>query len=221
MTKRITAIVGDFYHDEALARESLEKAFGAAASSGEWTLDFTGTDRILQVLEEDPAVIVLFKENRLNPQDEQVDLWMDGAVSAAIERYVQGGGAWLAWHAGLASYAEDSEYIRMLKGYFISHPPQNKEVRYIPVNTADTGWSAEGFQFLDEHYFVSCAEESTGVFLRSESEDGSSIGGWRHLHGEGKVCCLAPAHRREGLLAAPFLELLGNCLKWCAEPGKE
>ncbi|MBB6734178.1 ThuA domain-containing protein [Cohnella zeiphila] len=214
--KRIVAIVGDYYHDESLARESLVKAFEAIPPDEERALEFVGTKDMVRVLEERPDAVVLFKENRLNPQDEKVELWMDEAVSSAIASYVREGGAWLAWHAGLASYPEEYEYVKMLRGFFLSHPAQNKPVRYVPVHTEAAGRSGEALGFVDEHYFVSCDENDTEVFLRSESEDGSSIAGWRHAYGKGKVLCLTPAHRREGLLDPSFLKLLGGCLEWCA-----
>lgn len=213
--KRIAAIVGDYYHEAALARESLERTFRDKFAGGEFKLEFAEAGDILSVLKSEPELLVLFKENRLNPQEEQVKLWMDEAASEAVSRYVQAGGSVLAWHAGLASYPENSAYINMLKGSFISHPPENMPVRYTPVHTDETGWPDETFEVPDEHYFVNCREEQTTVFLRSASAEGESAAGWRHEHGQGKVCCLTPAHRREGLLAGPFLSLLGNCLDWC------
>ncbi|WP_241158355.1 ThuA domain-containing protein [Cohnella candidum] len=68
---------------------------------------------------------------------------------------------------------------------------------------------------LDEHYFVEYDSARTETFLRSESVDGSSVAGWRHTFGAGRVCCLTPAHRREGLLQPDFQRLLGEAVRWC------
>jgi type 1 glutamine amidotransferase len=146
------------------------------------------------------------------PEDEQVKEWMDAQVSRQIERYVREGGSWLAWHSGLASYPEDGEYVRMLSGSFEFHPDQHQVTRYTPSAGIGGGPS---FAFLDEHYFVRCAEEEIEIFLRSESVDGTSIAGWRHNFGFGRVCCLSPTHRLEGLMDPDFMETLYNCVKWC------
>jgi|HigsolmetaGSP12D_1036236.scaffolds.fasta_scaffold00532_10 type 1 glutamine amidotransferase len=214
--KKIVALVGDYYHDEALARGALTAAHAAAGLAGEAELAFIGADALAEALAQAPAAVVLFKENRLNPQDADVRTWMDESAAERIAQYVRGGGAWLAWHSGLASYPETSAYVRMLRGRFLHHPREHQTVRYAPA--AGPGREEEpggAFAFLDEHYFVECDEANTDVFLRSSSVDGESIAGWRHGHGQGKVCCLTPAHRREGLTDPAFLRVLGQCLRWC------
>ncbi|KRE46591.1 hypothetical protein ASG81_11075 [Paenibacillus sp. Soil522] len=73
------------------------------------------------------------------------------------------------------------------------------------------------FEFVDEHYFVHCDEENTEVFLRSASTDGESIAGWRHRFAAGRVSCLTPAHREEGLLHSDFSGWLKREIEWLAD----
>ncbi|WP_235548826.1 ThuA domain-containing protein [Paenibacillus sp. Soil522] len=126
---------------------------------------------------------------------------------------MENGGGWLAWHSGLASYPVDSSYTRMLRGYFLSHPEQHKPVSYIAAGNGQQGT----FEFVDEHYFVHCDEENTEVFLRSASTDGESIAGWRHRFAAGRVSCLTPAHREEGLLHSDFSGWLKREIEWLAD----
>mgnify|MGYP001481523383 CR=1 FL=1 len=213
--KRIVALLGDYYHDEAPARSALEAAFRAADLAAGAKLAFIGTDALPQALKEGAEAVVLFKENRLDPQAPAPGMWMDEALSDRIAAYVREGGAWLAWHSGLASYPAASRYVRMLRGYFLHHPPEHRVVRYEWDGPLRGENEDRGFSFLDEHYFVQCDEKATEVFLRSRSDDGESVAGWRHGYGRGKVVCLTPAHHREGLLHPAFVRALGQSLSWC------
>lgn len=212
--KTLVALVGDFYHKEELARESLLKALAGLIEASELQVHFVShPDQLIGELRNQPAAVAMFAEDRVAPI-EQPDLkWMTPALSDQIVQYVENGGGWLAWHSGLASYPPDSSYTQMLRGYFLSHPEQNKQVSYA---AADNG-QQERFAFADEHYFVHCDEENTDVFLRSSSEDGESIAGWRHPYGSGRVSCLTPAHREEGLLHSEFLSLLKREISWLAD----
>lgn len=208
--RKIVAIVGDYYHRPEWAKLSLESALAPLLLEQRVELLYTEEEELSKALEENPALIVLFKEDRVNPEDEQVTDWMDSDMSKQIAHYVSNGGSWLAWHSGLASYPVNGEYVGMLQGYFESHPEQHKIVRYLSA-----GRERQFFAFEDEHYFVFCNETETEVFLRSESEDGSSIAGWKHTYGSGKVCCLTPAHKLEGLGDPGFVKLLRESLVWC------
>jgi len=210
--KNIVAVVGDYYHLEEDSAESLNRALQPLAESASVSLRFVSAGRLAEALATGPDAVILFKENRVAPNEDEHARWMTRDIADAIVRYVEGGGGWLAWHSGLASYDSNGAYVSMLKGHFLYHPAEHRPVRY----DREAG---ESFEFLDEHYFVECRAEETEVFLRSESEDGASIAGWRHAHGRGRVCCLTPAHRREGLLHPELLVELRRALVWCCGQG--
>jgi len=212
--KTIYAVVGDYYHRESDIREALDAALAPLTDAGTHRLVYGEAERLSAILEEKPDAVVLFKENRLKPQEDPEALWMTEEIGEAISRYVREGGGWLAWHAGMASFAPDSPYIRMLKGGFLSHPQLQQTVRYEGCAPDDPA-RAVAFAMRDEHYFVSCDEDGTEVFLRSESVDGRSVAGWRHAHGQGRVVCLTPAHNREGLLLPAFQQILLGSVKRC------
>lgn len=213
--KHILAYVGDYYHEAELARAALEGSLEALKTEGAIKLLFAAeTDEFIALLTQKPAAAVLFAENRIDPTGDSAKMWMDEKQAADIVRYVEDGGGWLAWHSGLASYPEDGAYVSLLRGQFLSHPAEHQVVRYEPAG--HSSFAAVPFELLDEHYFTACKEAETEVYLRSSSIDGSSIAGWRHTAGSGRVCCLTPAHRKEGLLNKEFLDVLKASVCWTA-----
>jgi sarcosine oxidase delta subunit len=71
------------------------------------------------------------------------------------------------------------------------------------------------YEIVDEHYFVNVDQMKTNVFLRSQSIDGTSIAGWSHSYGCGRVICLTPAHLKEGLFHPTTIEIIKKSVKWC------
>lgn len=196
--------------------EALERALYPYTSMGEMKLSECSPEQLKDELALNPDVVILFKEDRLNPNDEVIEQWMTDEIAVEISQYVENGGGWVAWHSGLASYPVESSYTNMLRGYFLHHPDQHQLVRYTNVNESPIISEPVAFEILDEHYFVHYDAENTNVFLRSESIDGQAVAGWSHDFGKGKVCCLTPAHNREGLLQPELLHILGNCVQWAA-----
>jgi type 1 glutamine amidotransferase len=205
--KQIVAVVGDYYHRAEDSQAALSESLKSLIDSGEISLRYIRIEQMESALAEQPDAVILFAENRITPQEDEKARWMTTEISTSIAQYVEAGGGWLAWHSGLASYEEEGSYISMLKGRFLHHPALHQPVTYIAEDQF-------AFEIIDEHYFVACNEEQTEVFLRSESVDGSSIAGWRHPFGEGRVCCLTPAHRQEGLLHPEVLKLLEQSVVW-------
>lgn len=207
--KQIVALLGDYYHRAEDSQASLNRSLKSLLDAGEVNIRYITWEQVASVLAEKPDVFILFKDDRTAPQEDENARWMTEEVAASITEFVAAGGGWLAWHSGLASYDIEGSYIGMIKGYFIEHPALNQPVTY-------TGPNQTAFEILDEHYFVSCKEEETEVFLRSDSVDGSSIAGWRHSFGEGRVCCFTPAHHLEGLLHPEVLKHLEQSIVWCS-----
>jgi type 1 glutamine amidotransferase len=209
---RLAAVLGDYYHSSEWAKISLETALGF--DKEDLQIDYCTPEQLPEILAKQPDAVIHFKENRLNPVVENVETWMTEEVSFKITNYVENGGRWLAWHSGLASFPVEGAYIKMLKGYFLYHPEKQHLVHYNASADNPVLLSTTSFEIVDEHYFVHCDHENTNVFLFSESIDGQSAAGWCHSFGAGKVCCLTPAHNKEGLLNKVFLETLRNCVDW-------
>ncbi|NIK68971.1 ThuA domain-containing protein [Paenibacillus sp. BK720] len=219
---KLLAVVGDYYHPEAVVKEGLEESLASWLASGNVSLAYTTVDRLTTALRDKPDAVILFKDDKINPADENPAHWLDSETEQAMLQYVYEGGGWFSWHSGLASYPEDGAYISMTRGYFKYHPEQ-KPVRFEPVASDSSGSTdhfvinpALGFESVEEHYFVYCDEANTHVFMRTFSEDGESIGGWSHPYGKGRVCCLTPAHNLHSLILSEMKQLVEACIRWCA-----
>ncbi len=214
--KKIVVLLGDYYHPKEWINASLDQALTILNENESVECVDIQTNQLLEELKKKPDAVILFREDRLNPTDEKIDTWMTEEVSDAIAQYVEQGGGWLGWHSGLASYAIESSYTEMLKGYFEYHPDQHAQVKYTSVQ-GNNAFGQVSFEILDEHYFVKVNEAETNVFLRSESKDGNSTAGWFHDYGKGRVCCLTPAHNKEGLLTEEFTHLLAKTIEWVSK----
>lgn len=216
MNKKILCILGDYYHDHDIAYEALKKAVDMLDKSGPHTIELidSDVDGLEETLSLNFDLVILGKENRVNPADELVNNWMTCDIENKIVDYVNNGGSWLAWHAGLALYNKTGEYTKMLGGYFLNHPSQHEIVTYIPKENSSGIRLKESFESIDEHYFVKYNLQSSLVFLDSESLYGKAEAGWAREFGAGRVCCLAPTHREEGLTNKLMLETLAACISW-------
>ncbi len=213
MLKRIVAVLGDYYHSRENSKAALDQALNLLNKEETVECAEIQTSQLIKELEKQPDAVILFKEDRLNPNDENVDTWMTEEIGQAIAQYVNHGGGFLAWHSGLASYSPESTFVQMLKGYFEYHPVNHAQVKYSNEQN-NHPFGPISFEIKDEHYFVIVNEEETNVFLESDSVDGQSIAGWNHSYGEGRVCCLTPAHNEEGLLHDDFTQLLAKTIDW-------
>ncbi|AEH51574.1 ThuA domain-containing protein [Pseudothermotoga thermarum] len=204
--KTILTLFGDHYHD----RENLFNAFRTVLEVAvkDWILVDTTVEDFESFLDQQPTVVVIARENRINPEEKDVKYWMTQQIEEKIKDYVQNGGRLFVWHSGLASYPENGVYCSLVKGYFKYHPDKQKLVRYHSDGKLVFGKQKVNFSILDEHYFVYCDEKSTNVYLYSESEDGKSLAGWWHNFGKGKVVVLTPAHSKDGLFDENFQILL-------------
>jgi len=201
--KKVTALVGDYWHKGDMIEEALRLAAGTLEGV---ELTFVEHTELTDALAAKPDAVLLFKQNPLNAPKEPLNPWMSADIEQAILAYVENGGRWLAWHTGLAGYDKDGAYVGMLRGRFIHHPNMQPVTYVRPDGT-------ELVTLHDEHYFVEVDEGQTDVYLKSKSADGEQLAGWTHAYGKGRVDCLAPAHAREALLDSGFQALLAERLK--------
>lgn len=209
MTKIIT-IVGDYFHDHDDILTFIKKAV-SKTSEKDLTIEDLPVGSIQEAISKNPEIIILGLEDRINPLDEVVNTWFDASIEKSLVDYVKNGGHLIAWHSALASYPEQSDYIKMLKGYFISHPDYHPETRYTSIGT---DFGSIDVTFVEEQYFVEVNEKETTPFLKSESVEGISLAGWYHSFGEGKVLCFCPTHTKEGYANKELQELFSNCIKY-------
>jgi len=203
--KRVLALLGDYYHNHSMLYSVLKLA---CKKISDIVLIDSDANDFINYLNENPAMVVLGKEYRLNPNEKDIKTWMTPQIEQHLISYVENGGNLFVWHSGLASYPKDSKFVEMLRGYFEYHPEKNKLVRYFSNGNYLISKRDVDFEVTDEHYFVFCDTKNTNVFLYSKSEDGESIAGWTHNYGLGKILCLTPSHREEGLMSREMNNLL-------------
>lgn len=201
----ILTLLGDYYH----SHDQLAEFIHATLHKRE--IEDSSVHTILSQLEKKPALFILSKENRTTPDKDEDNPWLTDQIDQAIWDYVTYGGRMLVLHAGLSSYPEQSLVRQLSKGHFLHHPPEHHSVTYQGTTSDLKGVS---FTFPDEHYFVQVDEQDTEVFLKSSSEHGAAVAGWRHQMGEGKVLCLTPAHTKEGFENEDFRTLFIQAVKW-------
>lgn len=210
-TVQVLAVVGDYYHDEKQLKYTLNQL---SHSIEEVEIIYTDRKNLVDQLKGQPSLVILASENRLNPEEENVRSWMTEEDAMAIEAYVEKGGAWFAWHSGLAGYEKVTRYTALLGGYFTYHPDEHAQVTYRFKESALYEEKPSDFEISDEHYFVEMTGE-VDVFLESTSRDGHSIAGWIKRVGRGKVVTYTPAHKEEGLAHPQVLKDLATIIKWC------
>ncbi len=215
MQKKILTILGDFYHSHDLALTAIEKAAEALEKATGTKIEVVDAfiDNIEKSLNESFDLVVLYKENRVNPNDEIVFNWMTSEIEEKVTEFVSKGGSWFAWHSGLVFYDKNDAYVDMVKGYFLNHPTE-RNVKYAPEANVNALGPKETFEVLDEHYFVKAMPLENSLFLTAESDEGKCEAGWAHQYGQGRVCALTPTHG-EGMENQEMLDLLTQCLKWC------
>ncbi|WP_332631263.1 ThuA domain-containing protein [Halalkalibacter flavus] len=209
---RIIALVGDYWHAGDDAKVGLEAAIDRMPNKKDVHLQYITHEEVSKALDEKPDLLVNAKMNQLNPKDEHVITWLTEELDQKLATYVKEGGSVLAWHAGMAGYKRESNYIQMLRGSFDYHPPGLQEVTYMLKENEKSGGNT--FLLTDEQYFVHCDVENTEVDLWSTGVDGDSIAGWKHFYEKGKVCCFTPAHTKEGMLNKKVSNLLVEKILW-------
>jgi len=211
MNKNIFALIGDFYHPYDNAFSTIKKA--VEMNSAE--LIDGKIDEISGAIDANPDAILLYRENRINPEDATVNLWLTDELDEKITTYVKNGGSIIALHTAIALYPRDSKYTDMVKGYFIEHPVEHYLVRYKSTNTSGNPLGSPfDFTIKDEHYIVHVDEANTNVFMRHSSDYGEGCAAWHHNYGKGKVIVLVPTHNKEGFEHPQTLRLLNEAIAW-------
>lgn len=208
---KVIAVVGDYYHEESLYKDML---VGIFERKEEADLSFASRDSLLDELKNRPDLVILASENRLEPEKDETALWLTEEGAKKIAAYVEDGGAWLAWHSGLAGYDKLPSYITMLGGYFTHHPEDHIEVTYTYSSHPLTKDEKESFALLDEHYFIKRVNP-INVFSVSSSIEGESVSGWTKTIVNGKVAGYTPSHTKEGLASAELRDDLSRLIDWC------
>lgn len=168
---KIIAVLGDFYHEEDVFSNALSEA---VATIEDVDLIYARRQTIIEKLKEDPDLVILASENRLDPEEDEKEKWMSPAAEERITEYVRGGGNWFAWHSGLAGYEENDAFVSMLGGYFTKHPDTHVNVQYRYKDDHELSQRKKQFELKDD-ITLSKGSRQVLVFLNRHQNMGPSM----------------------------------------------
>ena len=218
---KIYMLTADYYHPNDVLRPGLEAAFGKDGyvytnDPAEIPWETLLTRPPSCSLQRWMTFSSQFGHPKYNELFAPVSDWMTPARASCLERYVRGGGAFLALHSGIL-WHEDSETARLTGGYFLRHPPQC-EVTVVPF----CGASHHGGRgdIHGERRIYMCrvyADEVTPLCASYSTKpvgEPAVISAWCREYGEGRVVALAPGHTLETILNPNMTRLLQNSARW-------
>lgn len=214
-------LTADYYHPDDVLRPGLEAAFGTEG------VEYVNDPALIpwETLGDEASLLLIAKMDDFSSQlghpryDElfaPIADWMTPAYAAALARYVEGGGAFIALHSGIL-WHEDSETARLTGGYFLRHPPQC-DVTVVPFAEHPITEGVETFTAKDEFYMCRVYADTVTPLLASYSArpvgEPAVISGWCRTVGKGRVVALAQGHTLETILDPNMTRLLKNSARW-------
>jgi type 1 glutamine amidotransferase len=186
-------------------------------------------DEIVRALEGTAQVTVTENLGSLNAQAlSSYDLILNNSFLlepapeqlAALFEFIEGGGAYVALHAGLESFVNSPRYVRMMGGRLVGHSPPKS----FTVDTFEDGFGTDRttpwahpiargmapFETHDELYVVQTNTDELEVIARAESHP---IVWWRPWY-NGAALAFTLGHARVSTKNAGYRQLLNNCVKW-------
>lgn len=186
-------------------------------------------DRIVDALHDVAHVTVSDSLSLLTPENlRQFDLILNNsfllepsdAQLTAFFDFVEGGGGYIALHAGLESFVNSDRYVRMMGGRLVGH----SAFREFTVDTFEDGFGTDrttpyvhpiaagvdSFATSDELYVVQTNTDELEVIARAESHP---IVWWRPWR-NGSVVAFTLGHASASIENAGYRALLRNCVRW-------
>lgn len=133
---------------------------------------------------------------------------------AGLVRSVAAGKGVVGLHGATASFKENHEYIALIGGKFIGHPPlQRLHIRVVDSEHPITAGIAE-FDIVDELYLVDCDPATFRVLLDCEHEGKRVPVAWVRPFGKGRVFYLSLGHGPETHTHPIYQELVYRGIMW-------
>ncbi len=211
-SRRIAALIGDYYHAPEGVRDVLERLAAGMDAALE---PFTDPAALPWGKLGDYHALVMAKENRVAPA-QSTEVWATPRHESAIEEFAAAGGALVGLHNGLASFDVAGRYFDVMRGGFQYHPKEHPRFtvrRLEAIHPVTEGFRS--FELKDEMYFVRVDSARTTKLVELYHPDyGSSCAAWAHEIGKGRVFCFTPGHTAEVLADPGFQRLLERGIRW-------
>jgi uncharacterized protein len=168
---------------------------------------------------------------RLAQTDLIVQCWSEGELTgeqcAGLVAAVAAGTGFAGWHGGVLATFRDPDYLRMVGGLFLFHPPEFLTYR-VEIAPEHSGHpivaGLEDFDVHSEQYWVLSDARNTALAttVMDPSDAGQGAGAvpmpvvWTRRWGAGKVFVSAVGHRVEDLREPAVRTLTERGLVWAA-----
>lgn len=140
---------------------------------------------------------------------------------AGLVRVVAAGKGVVGLHGATASFKENHEYVALMGGKFIGHPP----IQQLNIHVADAQHpitaGIEDFSVVDELYLIDCDSTTFQVLLDCEHEGKRVPVAWVRPFGKGRVFYLSLGHGPETHTHPIYQELVYRGIRWAAASGAE
>lgn len=138
--------------------------------------------------------------------------------TAALIRYVAGGGSFLVIHNGIS--LQNREEIAQLIGAKFTHHPGYDTLPQIPFKVSNQTHpitaGLSDFVMGDEPYmFIMDELDGKELLMEYEYEDKIWPSGWTRPFGKGKVVYLSGGHNLDGFLHPTFSTIVCRSAQWC------
>jgi len=211
---RAILLAGDYYHNPEYAFEGVGSAILGEGLELHCTTDYAtlGADTLA-----DAVMLVILRDGIecADGEDAPSVAWMRPEQEEAIERFVTGGGAFLALHNAGWGYPWQGGHRRPLGGYYIGHPPLRRFSVEVVNTTHPVTAGVEDYEIEDEQHWLHWDYDRVTPLLVSRGPDGrQSVSGWAHTHGKGRVVYLPHGHTLEAIRHPMFQTMLRNAIRW-------
>lgn len=212
-------LAGDYYHNAKDAFEGVGATLAAQGIAVDCTADFAGFHHSLP----SRRLLVILRDGMEYPDGFSAGpaRWMQPDQEEAIERFVLGGGAFLALHNAGWDYPWQGGYRRTLGGYYIGHPAIARFRVEVVNATHPVTAGVHSYEIEDEQHWLHWDYDRVTPLLVSQGQDGrQSVSGWACDYGRGRVVYLPHGHTLAIMQHPSFQQLLRNAARWLLDPSR-
>jgi len=214
---RALVLIGDHYHPPGYIRPPLESVFDRLGMPATFIYDVT---KLTAENLEGASLLVVLRDGMIWPNgDAEPEWWLSAKQVDALERFVRGGGGYLALHNATALQRlgpEATRYRDLLGSSYNGHGAADEKftVRVVGAGHPVTR-GVRDFEAVDERHRPVMHADDAKILLEAVSGGQKSVSGYAREFGRGRVCHLANGHNREILENPQVQKLLENAVLWC------
>jgi type 1 glutamine amidotransferase len=240
---RTLALVGDYAHNCDAIRVSLDRLFKELDLPIDYTTNYYDLSKSLLepyqlfVCFRDNYI---FPNGRSQGGFANSEYWITEEQGQAVKDYVTAGKGLYSFHSNAFVSRSSKNYRDVQGGVGLNHPPLRPfKVRVVNKEHPVTQ-GIEDFMVTDEQHYTIYDKDPKDILLHSENLDGltfeavlrdpkeggpeasgppqnlgtTSISGWAHEYGQGRVVFTAIGHTINALWQPEYLKLQKNAVRW-------